>query len=297
MKKFILLIGALIFSTTFLHSNPPDNCLWAPVLTPGIGAGFSGVFNDQALDNSDSTLFIDTCGLWELNPNIYLDSGKYIGYPSLKAGVFYEQTKRYYSKSMWELAFNQMPAIWLFDTLGKDLNSMIYFTADDIDTNYKQIYDGFQQTRTKYGEIRIRIGTDSHKRNASIREQLEEKDYKSQGLILETVNIVNSEEFAEDLGNSTKCYVNFRTKLIYPVSILENPNPKMNISNNNEILKVFTNEPIYNLEIFSVTGIKIMDFSKESYGKTEMNIEISNFPTGIYFININNSFHKISVVR
>lgn len=294
MKKFILLLAVLILSTDFSYTNPPDNCLWAPIL--GNEAFFADKFWDDAFDNSDSSLFIDTCGLWELDSTLYLDSGKHTQFPDLKAGPLYESYKRYYSNSFWVIKFDPMSAIQIIDTVNKDLNQIEYFTVDDIDSSFKEIYDGLQQARIKYGEIKIRVFPT---RNISINEQLAlfSKPSQAHNIILETEKIVNSIEFAEFLGTKIEEPCIFEHGLSYPVSVKEKNKMVFKVSSNHSNFHIESEIEIKNIGIYAVNGIKIKDIFFNEYNKFEANIDISALSTGIYFILINNTSLKFSIVR
>jgi hypothetical protein len=289
MKKFILLLIILIFSTSYSNSNPPDDCLWAPFKAP-----IGNVIYPDAIDNSDSTVFIDTCGL---SPESYLDSnGNPTKFPSLdiNAGNYYSKSKRFYSKSMWMLELVSMPGIQVFDTIGKDLNSIEYFTVDDIDANYKEIYEGFKQTKQKYGDIKIRLFP---QRNIPINEQLGKLSEPINNLILETENRVNSIEFAEFLGEATNHPCTFESAFVYPNPVQDFNTSDYRINYQKDNLYVLSKSEIHQLVIYSITGIKVFDNSNSSNTQIEIHIDISNYPTGIYLLLINNSIHKITVVR
>ncbi len=303
MKAFFFLFAMMLFSIN-LYSAPPDSCLWVPEHP------IEPIFSDENWFNTTPTVKIDTCGLYDINPNYYWHFpnspdtlGKYyIGYPNIGSYKDYFAQKRFYSKSLWRIKMS-----WsVFDTTGKDLNTMNYFTVDDIDSiNNQEIFQSFKQVRQAFGNFKFWFNLD---KNISIHDawilfdnsgdsEYIEGDY----LYIGCDNFVNSAEFAEFINTivpNVEC--KYRTIFSLPTSSV-NENPKtmftIKLSADYNSLSVESNDILRKIIIYSFTSNKLMELQTITNGTNNIQISISHLLTGVYFIQINNSFHKFMVVR
>lgn len=285
MKTFFLLLAMLIVSIN-LHANPPDSCLWAPDLTKvtGTNAILNVGYPNKDRFNRDSTLYVDTCGLYS---SFYLDSD---GNLNPTGGSQYRFEKRYYSKSFWGI---EIP--WtFFDTTDKDLNTLHYFTADDIDSKETELFNSFQKIKQKYGNLKFWFSLDF---DLSIQESWVDNGYY---LYIETENLVNSlefEDYVNELLPNTSCQ--FLSEINYTVSVKDvaKTNCIINVSQDLNSLMIESDELIKNIIVYSLEGVKLIQLPNYRNYNTDLQINISALSTGVYFIQINNSFHKFMVVR
>lgn len=288
--KQIFLILAVLFISINLYSAPPDSCLWAP-----IPEHLNSTFNDEGRFNQDSTLYIDTCGLYLLDPNIYKDSsGNHTQFPDLNSNQFFKQHKRYYSKSIWDIQF-YLPNL-AFDTTNKDLNTLYYFTVDDLDSNNTDIFNGFQKANTKFGNIKFWL---SRFTNLTISETLNSY-YVPDFCIVETENLINSIEFEEFIESIIpNIYCRFGSEIIYPLTVNTNVDVdlKIRISPDYDLIEIESSDVIRNVMVYSVAGSCLIDLKNNNNTKTNLQVNIGHLLTGLYFIKINDNFHKFMVVR
>ncbi|MDT3738188.1 MAG: hypothetical protein RO257_01665 [Candidatus Kapabacteria bacterium] len=301
MKTLFLLL-AMLFISINLHANPPDSCLWAPENPIG------PVFSDESSHNLTPTIKIDTCGLYAINPGFYwyypdgadTSGSYYLGYPSTKHYNSYLGLKRIYSKSIWGIKMT-----WaVFDTAGKDLNTLHYFTVDDIDTKNQEIYDAFQQVKQTYGNIKFWFHFD---KNISIYDAWvvyfngnDSGFERGESVYIESENFINTVEFAEFvniLAPNVEC--KYLTEFWLPLSVKEyyDEDVSLTLSLDYESLLVETNDILSKIIIYSFTGNKLLNYPKIADGTKDIQINISALPIGVYFIQINNTFHKFMVVR
>ncbi len=285
MKTFFL-IFVMLFISINLHANPPDSCLWAPDLTKttGVVAILNVGYPNKDHFNRDSTLFVDTCGL---EPSSYLDSD---GNLNPTGGSQYKFEKRYYSKSFWGI---EIP--WLFfDTTDKDLNTLHYFTADDIDSKESELFNSFQKIKQKYGNLKFWFSLNF---NLSIQESWIDNGYY---LYVETENLVNSlefEDYVNELLPNTSCQ--FLSEISYTVSVWDvtQTNNTIIVSQDYNLLKLKSDELIQKITVYSITGDNLIDLNYNNNDNTNLQVDISHLLTGLYFIKINKTFHKFMVVR
>jgi hypothetical protein len=269
-----------------LYSAPPDSCLWAPDLTNVKETTAVLMLNFLKVDNfnRDSTLYVDTCGL---EPSYYRDSE---GNLSPFGGSQYRFEKRYYSKSIWELSISRS----IFDTVGKDLNSLKYFTVDDIDSNNHEIYNSFQFVKSEYGNIKFWFSLD---KELSIQGAWVENGFYT---YIETENLVNSLEFEDyinELLPNTSCQ--FLSEISYTVSVkdVSKTNYTINVAQDFNSLLIESDELIKNIIVYSLEGVKLIEITNYRDHNTDIQINISHLQTGVYFVQINNTMHKFMVVR
>jgi hypothetical protein len=263
-------------------------------------------FSDEDSHNRDSTLMIDTCGLYEINPFFYwyypegadTSESYYLGIPSIIYFKEYLALNRFYSKSIWGLNIS-----WsVFDTTGKDLNTLHYFTVDDIDSNNHEIFDAFQQVISNFGNIKFRFATD---RNLSVQDGWDSGIFVNAGYFkgsyafIETDNLINSGEFVEFInGLIPNIECKYLTEFSLPLSVVIDPadNNSIKLSGDYNLLTVTSKLTIKNIGLYSLTGIQLLDL-KEVDSINEYILDISYLQNGIYFIKVNNSIHKFMVVR
>jgi len=116
---------------------------------------------------------------------------------------------------------------------------------------------------------------------------------------VETENIVNSLEFEKyinELLPNASCQ--FLSEIDYTTSVLEltQINNIIIISQDCNFISIKSDNVIQQVNVYSLTGNKLVKISDEN-SNTELEINISHLQTGVYFIQINNSFHKFMVVR
>jgi hypothetical protein len=260
--------------------------LWAPDLrqTTGTNAILNFRFYNENLFNHDSTLFVDTCGLL---PSSYIDSD---GNLNPTGGSQYKFEKRYYSKSVWAI---EIP--WtFFDTTGKDLNTLHYFTIDDIDSEESELFDLFQIIKQKYGNIKFWFSLD---KELSIQGAWVENGFYT---YIETENLVNSlefEDYVNELLPNSSCQ--FLSEISYTVSVkdVSKTNYTINVSQDFNSLLIESDELINNIIIYSLEGVKLIEIPNFRNHNTYLQINISHLQTGVYFLQVNNSIHKFIVVR
>lgn len=293
MKTLILIFAMMLFSIN-LYSAPPEGCLWAPENPIG-GAKFT----DEKTNNSTPTIKIDTCGLYDINPNYYYffpnspdTVGKYYtGFPNITFEKSFFALKRFYTKSIWGI---KMPSA-VFDTTGKDLSTLNYFTIDDIDENNNQeIFEAFQQVKQSFGNIKFWFHLD---KNKSINDAWKISDSGYSFIECETfVNTAEFEEFINTIVPNVEC--KFLSVFAHPTSV--NGNPKsvftLVLSTDYNSIYVKSDYVIQQVTVYSLTGNKLVTISDEN-SNTELQINISHLQTGVYFIKVNNSIHKFMVVR
>ncbi len=293
MKTFFLLLAMLILSIN-LHANPPDSCLWAP------GNPIGPVFSDESGYNLTPTIKLDTCGLYAINPGFYwyypdgadTSGSYYLGYPSTKHYNSYLGLKRIYSKSIWGIKMT-----WaVFDTAGKDLNTLHYFTVDDIDTKNQEIYDAFQQVKQTYGNIKFWFHFD---KNISIYDAWvvyfngnDSGFERGESVYIESENFINTVEFIEFINNllpNVEC--KYRTEFYLPLTVKESetqnqfliyPNPVSDFL----MISGLDESQVQSISIFNTFGQKLYE------GDLKAQIDVSSLTPGVYFIKIGSKLEK-----
>jgi hypothetical protein len=283
MKKLILILALLLIST-YLYSAPPDSCLW--LATP---ITINETFDDEDKHNQDSTLYLDTCDLWLIEPGIYNDSlDNPTQFPKLSPeyNILYKQYKKFYSKRIWGLNF--YTTSFAFDTVGKELNILKFFTVNDLDSANVDIYEGFKTAESIYGEIRFRFSTN---RNLSIKEAMD-NTFNKNYCYVETVNLVNSIEFAEFFNNIPNLHCVFNSEMVYPISSVNDsetqnqflvfPNPVSDFL----VVLGLDESQVQSISIFNTFGQKLYE------GDLKEQIDVSSLTPGVYFLHIGNMNYK-----
>jgi len=282
MKNLIIILAVLFFSTSLnskLNAIPADSCLWVPIV-----AKLNVNFYNEDIRNRDSTIFIDTCSL---DPFYYIDS---LGNPNPLGGIQYIHDKRYYSKSVWGI---EIPWIY-FDTTNKDLNTLSYFTVDDIDPEKSELFDSFQKIKQTYGTIKFWFSLD---RQLSIGESwYDNGNY----LYIETDNLVNSlefEEFLNELLPNVSC--KFLSEISYHTSVKDSTkfNNVIKVSQDYLSILIESHEFIKSIIVYSLEGFKVFEQTNKNNQTSDLKINISTLPTGIYLIQVNDNYYKFTVVR
>ena len=152
------------------------------------------LLNDQFYDSlsndsiiSSTEVFIDTCNLTDINGKPFEPDSLNYTHPIYAHSLKFE--KRYYTKELFVLEFPYFP----FDTTNYDMDTVKFFTANDIKQELSQIKDSFLSISNVTGEIRF------------YRENLKYRTFSNITYIkvfyISFENIVNSYETEEIINN------------------------------------------------------------------------------------------------
>jgi len=214
MKKLIFLFVLMWLSFNAAKGVDPS-CLF------NVEADGTGFIGNKFLDSTDigyivtTTVLVDTCGLIDINGfPFYLDSSFQI----------YDETateeKRFYTNEMFKFNFPYFP----FDTTGYNIDTVTYFTANDIKQELSTIKDSLLSLSSITGEIRF-YETDRKFRRFSYTSNY------SYGFCVSFENMVNAYETEEIINNFNidKFKCQFISTFVYPVGSVYEKNKNLNL--------------------------------------------------------------------
>jgi len=276
MRKKILFFVILFFllGGRLLVQEIPD-CMCPPLSYPKTGQ----------LINQDSSLVFDTCGVWY--PSMDCDSAFWNNINSIHSD---SAMAKVYAKKYWDVKFD-VPAIPLDSVRG---DTLLYVTKDAIDSiNYPNIKNVFNQLTIDYGTYRLRkVNPEETTGKGSQYFNLYFDDYAPMGEVWYTIDTMEH-VYCEFQGWPKITQGNEVEDVItkdFVVCI--NPSQQyitIQAKNLNKIRKI----EIYNLLSFMLYTNKLPDFVNNDF----IRINISDYPSGIYIIAINEQIYKINIVR
>ena len=280
MKRVVVLLFLVLLvpnGNLFLQEIP--DCCCFPFTFPQSGEKI----------NQDSSLVIDTCGIWL--PSLNCDSAYW---NNILHPLYGEEAKmKVWAKNYWSIHF-KVDAIPIDSTKG---DTLLYVTYADFDSiNYSKILEGFRQIESKYGSFRLRKAIPQ----AS-------SGYRGRYFVLYFDNYVKLGDIALDLynlneylsysfGNWPKVNGEIEVEDLYDNDrdlIQISPNPaneyiKINFERCPTSVRCRTSEII---EIYNVLGERVKSPIPNTLNPNpQFRVDISDLPDGVYFVRIDNFF-------
>lgn len=267
---FSVLIMALFYQRAEIKAEfPPCGC-YPQYRTQKIYDIVNGNRDTLIAMNQDSSMVLDTC---------YIDAphtiacGDKIRYMKNLYGV-YDNDKFYLTFK--DLAIKS-------DSLPKD--SIKYYYWQDIDTNMTQLRNSFQKIEENFGAFKFRKLYSKIKDHQMFIMYFEHR--VNVGKLYDSISIIQNVLFSynQEWINYSSITEDISGNKKYTVKLYNNQ--LMITDNNGEVNDLF-------IKIFDINGNIILQNSKgffSNYSKIEINID--KFNAGIYFIQINNEYHKL----
>ncbi|NLO20296.1 MAG: T9SS type A sorting domain-containing protein [Ignavibacteria bacterium] len=289
MKKLIFLFVLMWFSFNAAKGVDPS-CLFN---ANNLGAiHFYSFLDSINIDIIRTTeVFIDTCGLTDFHGKPFNKDTNFVDYYNDNA--IYE--KRFYTNEMYRIHFPYFP----FDTTGYDMDTVTYFTVNDIKQELREIKDSLLSLSSLTGEIRFYETNQKFKifTNTSL---------YAYGYCASFEKMVNAYETEEKINNfkigNFKC--EFASYFVYVVgSVYEkNENIKLYPNPANDAVFMDISEHFNALKVTNANGEVVKEFTLEEIRNFNANqkiaFKVSEFNTGVYFIIIDNKYvEKLVIAR
>ncbi|MFH1049837.1 MAG: T9SS type A sorting domain-containing protein [bacterium] len=274
MKMKILLLLLLLLATTnsLMVLEIPD-CMCVPLSYPSTGH----------LINQDSSLIIDTCGIWY--PSVNCDSVYWNNITSENSEL---AKGRIYAKKPWSIRFEVdaiplEPAPW-------DTNLYVTWTAID-SSNYPEIRSRFEFIEHEFGSYKLRKVYPDKDTGIDSREFI--LIFDDYTWVLTLTNYCNNIPYthAEFIGwpSVPQSDVNDDNgKNVFSIS----PNPaneyiEINVGENGRRQSADGRQE-WDIQIYNVYGECVLSVGANGSSPVQR-IDVSSFPDGIYFIKLSES--------
>jgi len=257
------------------------------------GTGFIGnkFYDSTSIGVTITTIvLIDTCGLTVGNSLPYCKDSNFQIYDDIAT-----KEKRFYANEMFKIHFPYFP----FDTTGYDMDTLTYFTVNDIKQELCEIKDSLLSLSSITGEIRFYV-TDQKFRPFS------STSLYAYVYCASFENMVNAYETEEKINNfNIKNFKSeFASYFVYLVgSVYEkNENIKLYPNPANDAVSMNIKENIKTIKITNSNGEVVKEFSLEEIRNFNANqkiaFKVSELNTGVYFIIIDNKYvEKLVITR
>ncbi|MFC2129855.1 T9SS type A sorting domain-containing protein [Bacteroidota bacterium] len=265
--KILILLSFFLFPKISLHTQGIPDCFCFPDLNEYYSAEYI----------PDSLWAFDTCAIGFTG-----NCDDIFTMASSNSSTF-NWRKQLHAKEGWSLSFDddQFP----FSSI-----KMTFYTWEDISDNFsyfKQSFKAIEDTFGHYVLYNYRKYPDSLNYNDGFR------------LVFDNyVNICSVESTLVYIDSLYSWYnwiwespnVEYLKYLNYDIKIYPNPTPdKINI--------IFKNEQIISsIKLFSLTGILLNSFKFENF-TDKIELDLSDYPTGIYFLQTGDEFHKVVIIK
>jgi len=251
---------------------------------------YDSLSNDSIISSTE--VFIDTCNLTDINGKPFEPDSLNYAHPIYAHFLKFE--KRYYTKELFILEFPYFP----FDTTNYNMDTVKFFTVNDIKQELKQIKDSLLSISNVTGEIRFYQGVLKYRTFSNIT--------YIKVFYISFENIVNSLETEEIINNfnidGLKCefasYFEYVVESVYEknVNIKLYPNPA------SDAVFMDIKENIKTLKITNSNGEIVKEFSLEEIRNFNANqkiaFKVSELNTGVYFVIIDNKYvEKLVIAR
>lgn len=297
MKKLIFLFVLLWFS--FHTANGVDpSCLFNATANCDVLLNvqfYDSLNNDSIITSTEvfsTEVFIDTCNLTDINGKPFEPDSLNYAHPIYEHFLKFE--KRYYTKELFMLEFPYFP----FDTTNYDVDTVKYFTVNDIKQELKQIKDSLLSISNVTGEIRFYQGILKYRTFSNIT--------YLKVFYISFENIVNSYETEEIINNfnidGLKCeflsYFGYLLESVYE----KNENIKLYPNPASNAVFMDISEHFNALKVTNSNGEVVKEFTLEEIRDFNANqkiaFKVSEFNTGVYFIIIDNKYvEKLVIAR
>jgi hypothetical protein len=267
MKLLLLLLLIIVPANRLLVQEIPD-CMCPPLKHPPSGY----------LVNQDSSIVIDTCGIWYPFSNC-----DFVYWGNVFSLHGKEAQDRIYAKNTWLIWFD-VKAIPLPEAPS---DSVIEVTWEDIDSlNYPEIRDSLKSIEQIYGPFKL----------IKVDPQFTEPPY-GQDFHIYFDNYVNVNFLIKKFRDCPFTHCDFLSWLAddYPSYVSENNNgielpPQILVLGN--YLSI-TNQSInkHNIKIYAINGFEIKE-NDYSLIDNKIFINLKNISNGFYFILIDNEVYK-----
>ncbi|HPI18998.1 MAG TPA: T9SS type A sorting domain-containing protein [Candidatus Kapabacteria bacterium] len=291
MKKLIFLFVLMWFSFNAAKGVDPS-CLFNA--TANCNVEVAAMFSIRASSELETSteIFIDTCGFRDINGKPFqpdsLNVGKNIYELNLKP------EKRIYSKEVFMFEFPYFP----FDTSNYNMDTVTFFTINDIKQELSEIKDSLLSIINITGEIKFYQTFSIWKKYSNITHNLKK-------FYLSFENLVNTYETEEIINNFNiagfKC--EFLSYFHYFASVYEgNENIKLYPNPASDAVFMYIKEHFNTLKITNANGDVVKEFTLEEIRNFNTNqkiaFKVSELNTGVYFIIIDNKYvEKLVIAR
>lgn len=293
MKKLIFLFVLMWFSFNAAKGVDPS-CLFNATANCDVEVVAKFKIRASSSEFETSTeIFIDTCGFRDINGLPFQPDSLNLSNPNYE--MFLEPEKRIYSKEVFIFEVPYFP----FDTTNYDMDTVTFFTVNDIKQELSKIKDSLLSISSITGEIKFYQTTLIWEKFSNITHNLI-KFYAS------FENLVNAYETEEIINNFNidgfKC--EFLSYFAYVVgSVYEkNENIKLYPNPANDAVFMDISEHFNALKITNSNGEIVKEFTLEEIRNFNSNqkiaFKVSEFNTGVYFIIIDNKYvEKLVIAR
>ncbi len=292
MKKLIFLFVLMWFSFNAAKGVDPS-CLFNATANCDVEVAAKFSIRASSELETNTEIFIDTCGFRDINGLPFQPDSLNAANPNYE--MFLKPEKRYYSKEVFKFEFPYFP----FDTTNYDMDTVTFFTVNDIKQELSEIKDSLLSISNITGEIKFYQTTLIWKKYKNI-------TYNLNKFYLSFENLVNAYEIEEIINNfnihSFKC--EFLSYFYYLVgSVYEkNENIKLYPNPANEAVFMDIKEHFNTIRITNTNGEVIKEFAIEEIRNFNANkqiaFKVSEFNTGVYFIIIDNKYvEKLVIAR
>ncbi len=292
MKKLIFLFVLMWFSFNTAKGVDPS-CLFNATANCNVELTYKFFDSLSTGDIITTEVFIDTCNLTDINGKPFEPDSLSLTHIMYEHFLKYE--KRYYTKELFMLEFPYFP----FDTTNYNMDTLKFFTANDIKQDLSQIKDSLLSISNLTGEIRFYQGVLKYRTFSNITNNLKV-------FYISFENIVNSYETEEIINNFNidgfKCeflsYFGYLLESVYE----KNENIKLYPNPASDAVHLGITEHFNSLKVTNSNGKVVKEFSLEEIRNFNSNkqiaFKVSELNTGVYFIIIDNKYvEKLVIAR
>ncbi len=266
--KILILLSLFLFPKSSLITQEIPDCYCFPDLNE--------FYSSESIP--DSLWAFDTCAI-----GLTGNCDDILAMVDIPSSTFPWQ-ERLLAKEGWSIAFDD-------DQFPFSSTTLTYYTWEDISDNNSYFKQAFKAIEDTFGHYVL------YKNNPSFPDSIYYKD----GLHLIFDNYVHLRSVERTLGHIDILYswyewiwepqnVEYLRYLNYDIKIYPNPTTnKLNIIFKNEQL-------ISSIKLYSLTGILLNNFKFYNYSD-KIELDLSEYPIGIYFLQTGDEFHKVVIIK